>query len=150
MIDGGDQDAAYNLAKKVRYMSAKLAIEKGLSDIASTNPEITGITALLREESVILDGEIVSLDQDDKPSFQRMQIRERVADPQKVLHYAKLYPARYIVFDILSLKGKSLTDLPFHERMAYLEKTLIKSENITTTDSFPDGESLLNLMRERN
>ena len=44
MIDGGDQDAAYNLAKKVRYMSAKLAIEKGLSDVASTNPEITGIT----------------------------------------------------------------------------------------------------------
>lgn len=113
-------------------------------------PEITGITAFLREESVILDGEIVSLDQDDKPSFQRMQIRERVADPRKVLHYAKLYPARYIVFDILSLKGKSLTDLPFHERMAYLEKTLIKSENITTTDSYPDGESLLNLMRERN
>jgi len=44
MIDGGDQDAAYNLAKKVRYMSAKLAIEKGLGSVAATNPEITGIT----------------------------------------------------------------------------------------------------------
>ena len=44
MIDGGDQDAAYNLAKKVRYMSAKLAIEKALGSIAAANPEITGIT----------------------------------------------------------------------------------------------------------
>lgn len=113
-------------------------------------PEIARITDFLREDSVILDGEIISLDQDDKPAFQRMQIRERVADPQKALHYAKLYPARYIVFDILSLKGKRLTDLPLHERMASLEKTLIKSESITITDSFPDGEALLNLMRERN
>ncbi len=44
MLDGGDQNAAYNLAKMVRYMSAKLAILKVLGDIATTNPEITGIT----------------------------------------------------------------------------------------------------------
>ncbi|MCQ8893624.1 MAG: glycosyl hydrolase [Methanolinea sp.] len=44
MINGGDQDAAYNLAKKVRYMAAKLAIEKELGNIAATNPEITGIS----------------------------------------------------------------------------------------------------------
>ncbi|OPX74597.1 MAG: Glycosyl hydrolase family 81 [Methanoregulaceae archaeon PtaB.Bin152] len=43
-IDGGDQNAAYNLAKMVRYMSAKLAIERGLSSVASANPEVTGIT----------------------------------------------------------------------------------------------------------
>ena len=43
-LDGGDQNAAYNLAKKVRFMSAKLAVLKGLGDIATTNPEITGIT----------------------------------------------------------------------------------------------------------
>lgn len=44
MLDGGDQNAAYNLAKMVRYMSAKLAITKELGNIATTNPEITGIT----------------------------------------------------------------------------------------------------------
>jgi uncharacterized repeat protein (TIGR01451 family) len=44
MLNGGDQDAAYNLAKKLRYISAKLAILKGLKDVATTNPEITGIT----------------------------------------------------------------------------------------------------------
>ena len=44
MLDGGDQNAAYNLAKMVGYMSAKLAITKELGNIATTNPEITGIT----------------------------------------------------------------------------------------------------------
>ncbi len=44
-INGGDQDANYNMAKKVRYIAGKLALTRGLSNVTNTTPVITGETA---------------------------------------------------------------------------------------------------------
>jgi bifunctional non-homologous end joining protein LigD len=72
------------------------------------------------KEPAILDGEIVVLDENDRPSFQRLQ--QYGENPN--------FPIIYYVFDILSHKGKSLTSLPLSERKEILAKLLPKNHDV--------------------
>jgi bifunctional non-homologous end joining protein LigD len=58
------------------------------------------------KDDVVLDGEVVVLDKNDRPSFQKLQ------------HYSenRSLPLVYYVFDCLRYKGKDITDLPLLER----------------------------------
>lgn len=113
-------------------------------------PELSGITQLVNAKDAVLDGEIVILDTEGNPSFYSSLIRERVRDLKKIKYYAGSYPALYILFDIMYLNGKSLTMLPLSERKRLLSDTVKKSETITITDSFPQGEDLYSLMKAKN
>lgn len=68
----------------------------------------------------VLDGEIVVLDENDRPSFQKLQ--QYGENPS--------LPIIYYVFDILSHKGKSLTGLPLSERKEILVKLLPKDHPV--------------------
>lgn len=113
-------------------------------------PELDEIPSLLKAKQAVLDGEIISLNDSGKPFFQLVQVRERVNDSSKVSYYAKKYPARYIVFDILMYDGKNLTHLPLKDRKAILSDVLRQSQNIAITDDFLNGEALFALMKEKS
>lgn len=113
-------------------------------------PELSEITSLLDAKQAVLDGEIVVFDNDGNPSFYSSLVRERVRDIKKVRHYCELYPAKYILFDILSYKGKDLTRTPLDERKKILESAVAASSCITLTDSFTKGEELYELMKAKN
>jgi bifunctional non-homologous end joining protein LigD len=68
----------------------------------------------LKVGSVLLDGEIVALDDDGRPSFQRLQ------NALKEGHT----PLTYYVFDILELDGRDLRDEPLTHRKEILRKLL--------------------------
>jgi bifunctional non-homologous end joining protein LigD len=63
-----------------------------------------------------LDGELVLLENPYKADFGSLQIRGRMRSTQKILEKAKLKPCKFLVFDILMLKGKPLLDQPYLER----------------------------------
>jgi bifunctional non-homologous end joining protein LigD len=71
---------------------------------------ITAAIAELPIESVVLDGEICALDDEDRPSFQRMQ-RATEDDARLV----------YFLFDLPFVDGFDLRDRPLHVRKAILE-----------------------------
>lgn len=91
--------------------------------------------AIQCQDSVILDGEIVVLDETGKPNFQRHQQRMNVDYSRDIERLAKEIPATYYVFDILYLDGRNLEDLEFLERRKVL-KGVIKpgSERIRISD----------------
>jgi bifunctional non-homologous end joining protein LigD len=68
---------------------------------------------------VILDGEVVALDTDGRPSFSLLQQRMNVARPDPRLVDA--VPVSYLVFDLLRLDGHDPTGLPWSERRRLLE-----------------------------
>ncbi|NJD02972.1 MAG: ATP-dependent DNA ligase [Ruminiclostridium sp.] len=113
-------------------------------------PELSEITELIDTANAILDGEIVVFDDSGNPSFYSSLIRERVRDIRKVRYYSQMYPAKYILFDILHLNGRSLTRLPLFERKMLLESIVTKSDTITLTDPFDQGEDLYSLMKSKN
>ena len=101
-----------------------LAIKRGAESLLlSRNEKSLGrnFPGLLRSigeldaESTVIDGEIVALGEDGKPSFQALQ--NRGSSPPHIVFYA---------FDLLHLNGESLVHLPLEERRSRLAKLLRK------------------------
>jgi DNA ligase D-like protein (predicted ligase) len=89
-----------------------------LQDVSTRYPEIIGSPVEANE--AILDGEIVLLEKDGKPSFSKLAQRSHVQDPFKIMLLSKAMPVTYVAFDILHRNGQVLTGLPLRERKKYL------------------------------
>jgi bifunctional non-homologous end joining protein LigD len=76
-------------------------------------PDLAADVAKLPVRDAILDGEIVALDAENRPSFQLLQNYE--ANP----------PLLYYFFDLLALDGKDLTQEPLEKRREKLQKLLL-------------------------
>jgi len=112
-------------------------------------PEIAHIKRLFSGHQAILDGEIVVLSQQGKPIFQHVLVRERVRSMEKVDYYARRYPVKYIVFDILSLNDQLLITEPLYKRKELLLTYLKQDQTIGITDDFSNGQKLLTLMKDK-
>ena len=113
-------------------------------------PELNEIKGLVNGKKMVLDGEIVVLDDNNRPTFQQSLIRERVSNPHRVNYYARQYPVVYVIFDILFLGDRALTSLPLKNRREILYESIQIGPSITITDDFKDGKGLFNLMKNKN
>jgi len=76
-------------------------------------PELAGIVRSVNAKQAILDGEIVALDDEGRPSFQLLQNRGR--EP---------HPLHYMVFDIVYYNGKRLYKVPLEDRKRLLRNVV--------------------------
>lgn len=111
-------------------------------------PEITECLAgVFKGRSVVLDGEIITLS-GGKPSFQRLMRRDRASDPVNVKFLMEKIPVTYVVFDILLLDGKDLTELTFEERDGILRSLIPPIDSIVAVDTFATGTTLFNVIKQ--
>ena len=112
-----------NKSKKILEIQAR----SGMT-ITHRYPEITAIAQSLVqcENSVVLDGEIVILNAEGVPDFQRHQKRMNVDSKKDIESLSRSSPSTYFVFDILHLDGRNLKQLEFLERRAILSNVLKK------------------------
>ncbi len=92
------------------------------------------------KKKVVLDGEIVVLDEDGKPSFQLIQ------------QYAqdKSLSICYYVFDCLYIDGKSIEDKPLLERKKLLKELLPNSDIIRYCDHIEEqGKAFFAAMKKQ-
>jgi bifunctional non-homologous end joining protein LigD len=82
----------------------------------------------------ILDGELVALDADGKPDFPLIC--------ECLLQRRFSAPLTYMVFDVISVEGESVTSLPYSHRRALLEDLRIDGPQWRTPQTFDDGEAL--------
>jgi bifunctional non-homologous end joining protein LigD len=94
------------------------------NDCATSFPEILRAVAALPFDRVVLDGEVVTLDDDGRPSFQRLQGRARLSRPIDIRHAAVNAPATYYGFDLLGFEDFDLRPLPLADRKAVLRRVL--------------------------
>ncbi|MFL6590383.1 MAG: non-homologous end-joining DNA ligase [Chthoniobacterales bacterium] len=94
---------------RVRLLSLK---EKNLT---SDFPSVAKAMGDLAAGTALLDGEIVAVDAQGRPSFQVLQNRKTLGHDWTVVYYA---------FDLLNLEGDDLQRRPLHERKEKL-RTLI-------------------------
>ena len=93
---------------------------RNLKEITVQYPELGRLNRALRSHSAVLDGEIVALDENGRPSFGALQHRMQVTSKAQAKRLAKSTPATYIIFDLLWLDGHSLMGLPYSERRKLL------------------------------
>ncbi len=102
---------------------ASLRYRKGL-DATRLYPEVAQALRALPLERAVLDGEMVVLDAEGRPSFQALQKRALLSRESDVDRAAKARPAAFFAFDLLAFADLDLRPLPLRERKALLSRVL--------------------------
>ena len=99
-------------------------------------PELTVLPHFLKASNAILDGEIAVLDENGRSSFNLIQPRISVTDPNSIAHLARSNPVTLFLFDLLYLDGYDLRGVALEERKQLLEKILTPADHIRFSGSF--------------
>ncbi|MFQ5528240.1 MAG: DNA ligase D [Thermoanaerobaculia bacterium] len=98
--------------------------------------------------SLVLDGEVVVLDEDGKPSFQLLQKRALLTRRSDIQRATAPYPATYFAFDLLGFAGYDLRGLTVVERKKLLRAILPPAGPIRYADHIEDhGEAMYEHVR---
>jgi bifunctional non-homologous end joining protein LigD len=114
-------------------------VSRNGADVSRTFPELAAIGDAFGGRPVILDGEIVAVDAQGRPSFTRLQRRwPQHRRPTPTL--LREVPVRVFAFDVVSLDNRSLTRLPYSERRTILAELTdgLTSPALTVPQSFSD------------
>jgi bifunctional non-homologous end joining protein LigD len=93
-------------------------------EITDRYPEVKPIGRALAAAGiyeVLLDGELVALDEQGKPSFERLQGRMNAGSEAAIRRAARGNPVTYVIFDLLHRDGRSLLDAPYERRREQLD-----------------------------
>jgi bifunctional non-homologous end joining protein LigD len=82
----------------------------------------------------MLDGELVSFDDDGRPSFELLGRRMLMRD--------RSIPVCFLAFDLLAIDGVSTITQPYAERRAILDALDFAGSCWATVPAFEDGEAL--------
>ena len=80
-------------------------------------PQLQAVSRLVKAKQAVLDGEIVALDEEGRPSFQLLQNRGK--EPHSM---------QYVVFDIVYLDGQRLFRVPLEDRKRLLRDIVRDSD----------------------
>lgn len=87
-------------------------------------PEIVRAVEALPGERLVLDGEIVTFDEQGRPSFERILPRIQARRPADVTRVSAEAPVIYLAFDLLVVESADLTSLPLNLRKRLLTELL--------------------------
>ncbi len=101
---------------RVRLMS------RSQNDLTAQFPELGGLPQFVKAQRAILDGEIVALDDEGRPSFSLMQQRTGFQPGNRRLPRREGVPVIYYAFDLLYLDGLDLRRVALDERKRLLQE----------------------------
>lgn len=116
-------------------------------DATASFPELAGLGAALGVRSAVLDGEIVAFDDAGRPDFGRLQRRMHVTDRRVAAQRAAAVPCTLMLFDLLALDDRSLTELPWSERRRLLETLVAPGPHWQVPRVHDDGDALFEAAR---
>jgi bifunctional non-homologous end joining protein LigD len=103
----------------VQEGSVRLWTRNG-NEVTGRYPELEPLADALGGHEAMLDGEIVTFDDQGRPSFERLQSRMHVTQPSEIARLTSAVPIVYLVFDLLWLDGRLVTGLPYTDRRKLL------------------------------
>lgn len=119
-----------------------LLLFRGGGEASAAFPEIARAIAALPCERLVLDGEVVVLDEDGRPSFKRLQKRARLGRRADIERASLETPAVLFAFDLLALCDLDLRPLPLWARKRALERLLPSVGPVRFADHVEgDGEA---------
>jgi len=98
-------------------------------DATGQFPELAEMHRQLAARNAVVDGEVVALDAQGRPSFARMQDRFH-RSAEELARNADRVPIQFIAFDLLWLDGVPLLDQPLSERRARLAEVLVETRRV--------------------
>src|SRR4051794_9991817 len=122
---------------------------RNFSDFTPRYPELRQFARGLGASRNVLDGEVVALDEEGRPSFERLQSRMHLASDSAVRRRMRDIPVTYVIFDLLYLDGHSTVGLPYEERRRLLRELELNGPYWRTPAHHEgDGAALLEATKE--
>ncbi len=127
------------------------ALTRNDKTLAATFPELREIGEFLGSRSAILDGEIVTLDKEGRPSFAVLAHRLHLTKASEIERLAKSTPVSFFAFDLLYLDGHNYLADTYDVRRAALSKLKFDGGSFATPPSSTDvkGSDMLRIAKER-
>jgi bifunctional non-homologous end joining protein LigD len=143
--DGWAYEIKWDGVRAIAYSEpGRLRLEsRNLRDITRSYPELSKLNRALSHHAAVLDGEIVALDEQGRPSFQRLQKRMHVSSESAARRLASSIPVAYIVFDLLWLDGHTLMAEPYEERRRRLLELGLSGPHWQTPEHHVGGGAAL-------
>ena len=129
---------------KVRMSSRRgIKLEKQFASAAEA------LRQSVKAETAIIDGELVALDENGKPSFQHLQSLTGFGSKPALKGVAPP-PLNFFAFDLLYLNGYDLRKAALIDRRQLLSSILLPSETVRFSEHFTGkGQELLDAVRAR-
>jgi bifunctional non-homologous end joining protein LigD len=131
----------YRIIARVRNGDVRLTSRGGL-DLTEAFPEIVADLATQAIDSMVLDGEIVALTTEGRPSFNALQKRAQVKTAREIAAAQREAAVALVCFDLLHFAGRDLRDSQYIDRRRYLSQCLLPSERIQLIHASEDAETL--------
>ena len=104
----------------------KLVSRRG-RDQTAQYPELASLARFVNALQAVIDGEIVALDEEGRPSFERLQQRMNLQSPGEIEKARRRIPVQLFAFDLLWLDDRDLTGEPLEERRRLLEEVVTQT-----------------------
>lgn len=115
---------------------------KKLNDRTQQYPELGQLSGHIKGREAIVDGEVVVLDQQGRPSFPRVIKRDFATQPSRIRSMMATLPVVYAIFDVLWVDGQSLVRDPWIKRQQKLLELVEPTPQFHVCESFEDGVGL--------
>jgi bifunctional non-homologous end joining protein LigD len=125
-------------------------VSRNQNELTARYPELKDLAHSLKAKTAILDGEVVALDEQGRPSFSLMQQRTGFRPGGRRGPTDAGVPVLYYAFDLLYLDGYDLRKLPLEERKKKLASILIARDMLRYSDHYERrGKALIELARKK-
>lgn len=125
-------------------------VSRNQNDLTARYPDLKGLPQSLEAKTAILDGEIVALDEQGRPSFSLMQQRTGFRPGGKRGAADGTVPVLYYAFDLLYLDGHDWRGVPLEERKEKLKSIINPADSLRYSDHYErQGKALFELAREK-
>jgi len=130
-------------------------VSRNQNDLTKQFHELGSLPQFVKAERAILDGEIVALDDEGRPSFSLMQQRTGFQPGKRRLQRREGVPVIYYAFDLLYLDGLDLRRIALEQRKRLLQERIVASvaggsEVIHFSDHYAEkGLDLFEAARQR-
>jgi bifunctional non-homologous end joining protein LigD len=127
------------------------ALTRNDKPLTTTFPELREIGEFLGSRSAILDGEIVNLDKEGRPSFAVLAHRLHLTSASAIERLAKSTPVSFFAFDLLYLDGHNYLADTYDERRAALSALKLEGRSFATPPSSTNvkGSAMLRIAKDR-
>ncbi len=125
-------------------------VSRSQNDLTAQFPELGSLPQFIKAHRAILDGEIVALDEEGRPSFSLMQQRTGFHPGKRSLQRREGVPVVYYAFDLLYLDGFDLRRVTLEQRKQLLKDRIKVGGVIQFSDHYAEkGLDLLEAAKQR-
>ena len=111
-------------------------VSRNQNDLTAQFSELRELPSLVKARTAILDGEIVALDEEGRPSFSLMQQRTGIRSGGRRTASRSDVPISYFVFDLIYLDGYDLRRVSLEDRKQALAQIVTASETVRFSEHY--------------